>query len=135
MSAAPHLFAADYGVAMDRKSLRAMLTDGKSWMLTEDALDVVIDALMEYEKTLALQSEEADQFSVTDEQENQQKIAAFKADLEARGETVADFCRRKGLDYNAMSEVLRGRSKGRRGQAHKVCVALGLKRDPSKTHA
>jgi len=69
------------------------------------------------------------------EQKTLQKIAAWRADLDARGETVADFCRRKGLDYNAMYEVLRGRSKGRRGQAHKVFIALGLKRGPSKTHA
>jgi gp16 family phage-associated protein len=55
------------------------------------------------------------------------KIAAFRADLDARGETISDFCRSKGLDYDAMNMVLRGRSKGKRGEAHKVFVALGLK--------
>lgn len=55
------------------------------------------------------------------------KIAAFRADLDARGETVSEFCRRKGLDYDAMFAVLRGRSKGKRGEAHKVFVALGIK--------
>jgi len=64
-----------------------------------------------------------------------QKIAAWRADLDSRGETVADYCRRYGLDYNAMYDVLRGRAKGRRGNAHKIYVALGLKRAPSKTHA
>jgi len=69
------------------------------------------------------------------EQQTLQKIAAWRADLDARGETVADFCRRMGLDYNAMYEVLRGRAKGRRGQVHKVYVALGLKRPPTKIAA
>ncbi len=55
------------------------------------------------------------------------KIAAFRADLDARGESVSDYCRRKGLNYDAMFMVLRGRSKGKRGEAHKVFVALGLK--------
>jgi len=67
--------------------------------------------------------------------ETLQKIAAFKQDLIDRGETVADFCRRTGLDYDAMFAVLRGRAKGRRGNIHKVYVALGLKRSPSKMHA
>lgn len=56
-----------------------------------------------------------------------QKIAAFRADCEARGESIQDYCRRKGLDYDAMFMVLRGRSKGKRGKSHQVYVALGLK--------
>jgi len=64
-----------------------------------------------------------------------QKIAAWRDDLVARGETIADYCRRHRLDYDAMQMVLQGRTKGRRGNAHKVYVALGLKRDPSKMHA
>lgn len=55
------------------------------------------------------------------------KIAAFRADLEARGESISDFCRRKGLDYYATHMVLSGRSTGKRGKAHKAAVALGLK--------
>lgn len=55
------------------------------------------------------------------------KIAVFRADLDARGESLSDYCRRKGLDYDAMFMVLRGRSKGKRGKAHQVFVALGLK--------
>lgn len=60
-----------------------------------------------------------------------QKIAAFRADCEARGESIQDYCRRKGLDYDAMYMVLRGRSKGKRGKAHQVYVALGLKQRPA----
>lgn len=60
------------------------------------------------------------------------KVAAFRAELEARGETIADYCRRQGLDYEAMHRVLRGRSQGRRGKSHQVFVALGLKTSRSE---
>lgn len=60
-----------------------------------------------------------------------EKIAAFRADLEARGETVQEFCKRKELDYDATFSVLRGRTKGTRGESHRVFVALGLKAAPS----
>jgi gp16 family phage-associated protein len=62
--------------------------------------------------------------------QTQTKIDAFRAELEARGETVAEFCKRQRLDYDAMYAVLRGRSKGKRGEAHRVYVALGLKAAP-----
>jgi len=64
-----------------------------------------------------------------------QKIAAFKQDLIARGETLADYCRKHALDYEAALAVVKGRAKGRHGKVHQVYVALGLKRAPSKTHA
>ena len=59
-----------------------------------------------------------------------QKIASFRSDCEARGESIQAFCERKGLDYDAMYMVLRGRAKGKRGKAHQVFVALGLKQQP-----
>lgn len=59
-----------------------------------------------------------------------EKINAFKAQCEARGETIADYCRKNYLDYEAMLQVLRGRSKGRHGKAHQIFVALGLKTNP-----
>lgn len=61
------------------------------------------------------------------EQHIKERVAKFRTELEARGESVSDFCRRKELDYDAMFAVLRGRAKGRRGKAHKVFVALGIK--------
>lgn len=67
---------------------------------------------------------------MTKDQFNKQ-IVAFRADLDARGESIQDFCRRKGLDYDATIAVLRGRAKGKRGQTHRVFVALGLKPAPS----
>jgi gp16 family phage-associated protein len=56
-----------------------------------------------------------------------QRIDAFRAELDAAGESVAEFCRRNNLDYNTMQLVLRGRSQGKRGKVHKVFVALGIK--------
>lgn len=64
----------------------------------------------------------------------QQKVAAFRADCEARGESIQAFCQRKDLDYDAMHMVLRGRAKGKRGKSHDVFVALGLKPQP-RQHA
>lgn len=58
------------------------------------------------------------------------KITAFRADLDSRGESIQDFCKRKELDYDATLSVLRGRAKGKRGQTHRVFVALGLKPAP-----
>jgi gp16 family phage-associated protein len=59
------------------------------------------------------------------------KIATFRANLDARGETIQEFCKRNELDYDATLSVLRGRAKGKRGQTHRVFVALGLKPAPS----
>ena len=61
------------------------------------------------------------------------KIATFRADLDSRGESIQDFCKRKDLDYDATLSVLRGRAKGKRGQTHRVFVALGLKAAPRAT--
>lgn len=48
--------------------------------------------------------------------------------LEARGETVQDFARRKGLKPRSVYGVLYGNNKGRRGESHRAAVALGVKR-------
>jgi gp16 family phage-associated protein len=55
------------------------------------------------------------------------KIKAHREKLLTDGESGADFCRRRGLEYDAYMAVLRGRAKGKRGQSHKVFAALGLK--------
>lgn len=47
--------------------------------------------------------------------------------LEARGESVAEFARRNKLKPRAVYGVLYGNNKGRRGDAHKAAVALGIK--------
>lgn len=47
--------------------------------------------------------------------------------LDARGESVADFARRHGIKPAAVYHVLYGIKKGRRGEAHRAAVALGVK--------
>ncbi|WP_310613054.1 DNA-binding protein [Limnohabitans sp.] len=63
---------------------------------------------------------------------NSERIKQVKADLVARGVSQVDFARDHGLDYNTMQMVLQGRLKGTRGEAHRVMVALGLKKDMKK---
>ena len=50
-----------------------------------------------------------------------------RAKLEARGESVAEFARRKNLKAIAVYQVLYGVKKGRRGESHRAAVALGIK--------
>ena len=50
-----------------------------------------------------------------------------RAQLEARGESVADFARRKNVKAAAVYQVLYGTKKGRRGESHRAAVALGIK--------
>lgn len=50
-----------------------------------------------------------------------------RADFERRGKTIRQFAREIGVNDRIVYEVLRGRFKGRRGQAHKAAVLLGLK--------
>lgn len=47
--------------------------------------------------------------------------------MEARGESVADFARRKKVKAAAVYQVLYGTKKGRRGESHRAAVALGIK--------
>lgn len=50
-----------------------------------------------------------------------------RADLDRRGKTIRQVARDIGVSERIVYEVLRGRFKGRRGQAHKAAVMLGLK--------
>jgi len=50
-----------------------------------------------------------------------------RADLERRGKTIRQVAQEIGISERIVYEVLRGRFKGRRGQAHKAAVLLGLK--------
>lgn len=53
--------------------------------------------------------------------------AQVRQELTTRGESIADFARRHGLNDSTVHQVLNGRNKGLRGQAHKAAVLLGLK--------
>lgn len=47
--------------------------------------------------------------------------------MERRGETVASFARQHSLDPPTVYQVLAGKKKGRRGEAHRAAVLLGIK--------
>lgn len=54
-------------------------------------------------------------------------VEQARAQLDARGESVAEFARRNKLNSRSVYGVLYGNNKGRRGDAHKAAVALGIK--------
>ena len=50
-----------------------------------------------------------------------------RADLDRRGVSIAEFSRKHELNKNLVSDLLNGRIKGRRGEAHRAAVLLGIK--------
>ncbi|MNG20586.1 hypothetical protein D3C85_1109500 [compost metagenome] len=53
--------------------------------------------------------------------------AQAKAWLDSQGKSVKDFADEHGLDHATTYQVLAGTKKGRRGEAHRAAVALGIK--------
>lgn len=47
--------------------------------------------------------------------------------LDRVGMSIAEFCRRHDLNKSLVSDLLNGRKKGRRGEAHRAAVLLGIK--------
>lgn len=54
-------------------------------------------------------------------------IEQARAQLDARGESIAEFARRKNVNARAVYQLLYGEKKGRRGESHRAAVALGIK--------
>lgn len=50
-----------------------------------------------------------------------------RAALDRKGMSIAEFCRVHSLNKNLVSDLLNGRRKGRRGEAHRAAVLLGIK--------
>lgn len=50
-----------------------------------------------------------------------------RAELDRRGISIAEFSRINELNKNLVSDLLNGRKKGRRGEAHRAAVLLGIK--------
>lgn len=50
-----------------------------------------------------------------------------REDFDRRGISVASFAREHGLSQGIVYQVLSGQKKGRRGEAHRAAVLLGLK--------
>jgi gp16 family phage-associated protein len=53
--------------------------------------------------------------------------AEVREDFDRRGISVAEFARQNGLPQGTVYQVLSGQKKGRRGEAHRAAVLLGLK--------
>ena len=51
----------------------------------------------------------------------------IKRQFEARGVNAAEWARERGFSPQHVYDVLNGRAVGRRGNAHEIAVALGLK--------
>lgn len=51
-----------------------------------------------------------------------------RAWLDEQGKSVTQFADEHRLDLHTTYQVLAGTKKGRRGEAHRVAVALGIKR-------
>ncbi|MCC7632563.1 DNA-binding protein [Stenotrophomonas rhizophila] len=50
-----------------------------------------------------------------------------REELDRQGISIAEFARMHKLDKRATWLVLSGRNKGRRGEAHRAAVVLGIK--------
>ncbi len=51
-----------------------------------------------------------------------------KKKLDRQGKTIKQYSEENDLNYRTVLCVLNGVNKGRRGEAHRVAVALGLKK-------
>ena len=58
------------------------------------------------------------------------QIMKKRAELFAQGINLREFCEQKNISYQAARDLLCGKAAGRRGEAHKAAVALGLKPAP-----
>ena len=50
-----------------------------------------------------------------------------RAALDRKGVSIAEFSRKNSLNKNLVSDLLNGRKKGLRGEAHRAAVLLGIK--------
>lgn len=57
-------------------------------------------------------------------------LANVKATFEAEGISISEWARDHGFNVITVYRVLSGRVKGKRGEAHKIAVALGIKEEP-----
>lgn len=54
--------------------------------------------------------------------------------VKANGVAVAELARHNGLPRLVLVDLLRGRLRGHRGQAHRAAIVLGLKPEPEAAH-
>ena len=58
---------------------------------------------------------------------NKAALAAVRRALDEAGISVAEWARANGFERATVVDVLLGRRAGHHGEAHRVCLALGLK--------
>jgi len=58
-------------------------------------------------------------------------VEQFLAELEANGDTVVAWAERNKFPAWAVYRLTAGLNKGKRGQAHRIAVAMGIKADPA----
>lgn len=63
------------------------------------------------------------------DEERAARVAAVRARFEASGTVVAEWARDRGFNANMVHQVLAGRGKWKRGETHRIAVALGLKQE------
>lgn len=51
-----------------------------------------------------------------------------KTRLRERGETLKSWAMKNGYPYQAVSDVVRGKSRASYGMGHRIAIALGMKR-------
>lgn len=61
----------------------------------------------------------------------QERRNMVKQAFEARGLSIAEWSRAKGFDAPLVYAVLAGRVQARRGKAHQIALALGIKQAPT----
>jgi gp16 family phage-associated protein len=89
-------------------------------------------ALIKYGKQMALLGAYREEFFSGDvqpetEDEPLDKRTLFKQKLIAQGKTITSWAKEQGFEYRVVVQVLNGMNKGKRGEAHRVAVAIGLK--------
>jgi gp16 family phage-associated protein len=58
------------------------------------------------------------------------KVLQVKTRFKAEGISIAAWSKVRGFNVLTVYRVLNGRLKGTRGEAHRIAVALGLKKEP-----
>lgn len=71
----------------------------------------------------------------TDTKTDKAKLLKKRAELAAKGVNLRELCENNNINYQSARDLLCGKSKGRRGDAHIAAVFLGIKPDPKKLSA
>lgn len=70
-----------------------------------------------------------------DTQTNKAALQNKRAELAAKGINLRELCAKNNINYQSARDLLRGKSKGRRGDAHRAAVFLGIKPNPEQLAA